>query len=326
MSEQVQPQLPESRRGIELGLLLAKADLSLYEYGPEDTVPTEHREQIQNDLDELWPSEYTECLFSGWATKTDGTCEQTDYIEAGYGFCDGFWITRFGKTTKGSWQVGLGFNQYSDDDTLTHDVHYILSLQASHGVVPIIEVENALPAIPTVHDILSKNSDSLSDQLSAPGFLSLNCQEQKQVVARAIRTTHEKCAEFCHDISAVPLVVEAELGYALVYNGKTAEYRPFELHALTLTGSCRDIGSLVMNQLNRWQAIQSTEQLIDPKAGLCLLFEPDDKSLQSINDFNDIPLSPDSTIVIPISSQDIEVIFASDISRAVQSTEYGPNT
>jgi hypothetical protein len=229
-------------------------------------------------------------------------------------------VKRFGSEPKGSWRVGLGFNVAADGKPSPRKSYHVIDLQEppkeSHGILSFAKMERDFPKTLTVRELLTRASDLLVAQLNDSDFFNLDAADQLSIITGAASELHEECSEQGRFYRNKHLELRANVGYGLVFNGVTKEYRPFDLHSLALNGICREVDSLASHQLNQEQAIQTREELVDPTAGLCVMLEPDDATLEQINRFNTNRLSSTERMAIPLSGQEIDAIFADDIVDA----------
>lgn len=323
MSEQVPEESSIAlERGLELAQKIASANAYLYNFAPDDFMPSATRNDILPELDGLWDTDDTHCLVSGTAKVTRGSEVSTVRMDAVEGYFDGFRVTRFGTEPKGSWRVGLGFNVGKDNTQSPRKSNHVIdlqnSLEGSYGLLSLTKFERDFPKTPTLRELLTMASDMLVARQADPEFFDLEAGQQETVIEEARRELEDECAGHGYTFRDTRLSMETDKGYALVYEGRLAEYRRFDLHALKLSGICRGVKSLAKHQLERGQAIQTPEELIDASAGLCLLFEPDESSLQTIITHTDKHLSHDTWMLIPISGQEVDASFAGDTSDSVQ--------
>lgn len=269
-------------------------------------------EEAMADLDSYW--EYTggRCWFGGYGQHTylDTRGEPVvseDFIDMREGRSNGFGIAKFGREGAQRWRVAYWFQL--TEDVVESDV-MIRADWAS--IVPVREVDEPLAALsaelePGLHDMLSVRSDRLAEQLLEPAFLRLRAPDQLSVIGAAIREAEDRSRQF-GDIKGRQVMAEAEHAFRAVAGGKGyIEFEEQDTSAMIIQGECLGLDVLCRSRLRR-QPINYIDELIDERAGLCLVVRA---SLPTVRALYGDSLTGDLLLYLPISGQQLGVNFVS---------------
>lgn len=300
----------DGAQGHELRQCLSLANAALSKIRAEEEVPPSLRLEVE-ELDFLLdPGEY---VFSGWGiVSRDDMLEDTplDYIETASGTNGGFMVGKFGRPGSEHWAVGWLFNETiggttPEDDPVTVD--YVLHTRAMPNTVLIDAIESAFPedlAFPdTVHRVLSTKSDELAELLRHETFFDLDCDKQKYFIDGSLEAANDACAELKSPLQGKRLAAMSERAYMLRTAGRTSAYVEVETSDICLKGTCEELAVLGRRQLAFGQAITELEQLVDARAGMCLVVRIDADTAAELG------LPEKQEIFLPISGQNLEVTF-----------------
>jgi hypothetical protein len=300
----------------KLSFLVATINHELQRFDCGGDPDTETRGRLADKLDALWPYTELDCVFSGPCDVNqngDATPSFSTWADGELGVSEGFWIHPFGRNKSKFWRVALGFYDTGGDFT-ENSYRYLLNTAApQYGVTPLSEVDDAFPEglnFPTLHSMLSQESDKLVTTLNDDEFFKLSADEQKYVIDTKIAAVMQ-AGESLGGVVGRAVAIGADAGFRVADSGAGLDYRRVYMVDSPINGKCEGVIVLPRMRLGFGEPIRTKSQLIDPSAGLCLAVCLDDDSAAAYK------LEVQERLYIPISGQDIEVIFDEAVVQAM---------
>lgn len=203
-------------------------------------------------------------------------------------------------------KIMIGSFQISTEFVTEHKRSTVFCfLEPDSIIIPTQRVEEAYAAEGDydknkLHELLNKSSDDFVSLLNSPDFLELDHSLQRHIVEECISSI-ENAFTFRGRVMAI----EGKHGYVAVLKNECVHQELVSIEDKLLYGECLGIDSLEQGYLID-DPIRSVDDLLDKKAGLCLVMAPDPRTAEELS------LEPNQPLFIPISNQNIEVSFSSE--------------
>lgn len=224
------------------------------------------------------------------------------------GVANGIWPISCQEVDRTEWRlmhrVSLGTATKQTSLTLVQQNHLFCYLTAAATLVPVKGIEEiyneadaAADTLPHPHNTLSTLSDQLSGTISSTRFRRLKHAAQKRIVDACVERAEREAG-----IREKWAVIDASYCYAPLLKGDELHQILLDISDTLVSGHCLGVESAERVRL-QYKAIRSDAHVTDKYAGLCIVVEPEESVAQELG------VNTGQILFVPISSQEIEVIF-----------------
>lgn len=277
------------------------------------------------ELNSLWPYNGQECYFSGqgvytrYAPHTDDMSPKEralraplEFVEGEVpelrGFSGGFAFTNWDQNERPALRYAFHLGRLRQDGfpllKSWHEPMAYLDIKGAQ-ILPLSEVEDALqpPAVEGGYEHLEEtvfdDAAYLRSVLRSTKFRRMAWDRQKKTVDDHIRWMERR-----YDIGKLFAYASAEYCWKLVTTANGSMYMDrLWLGAEILQGACRGFSSPERLNLD-YRAIRNDRNMIDAKAGACLLLE-----IMGVTDGLGEILKVGDIVHLPLSEQELNVSF-----------------